>query len=55
MYVCMYVCMYVGKCDPGYFGDCQARTCPTGRAWFHEPAVNEIAHDELVECSNMGC
>lgn len=42
------------KCFDGYFGDCQARTCPTGRAWFHEPIVDEIAHDELVECSNMG-
>jgi hypothetical protein len=42
------------QCFKGYFGDCQARTCPTGRAWFHEPAVDEMAHDEYVECSNMG-
>lgn len=42
------------KCKRGYFGDCQARTCPTGRAWFHEPAVDEVAHDVYMECSNMG-
>ena len=49
----MCVCV-PGQCDPGFFGDCQARTCPSGRAWFHEPAVDEIAHDEFAECSNMG-
>eukprot|EP00600_Ochromonadales_sp_CCMP1393_P008969 CAMPEP_0174963692 /NCGR_PEP_ID=MMETSP0004_2-20121128/5468_1 /TAXON_ID=420556 /ORGANISM="Ochromonas sp., Strain CCMP1393" /LENGTH=1166 /DNA_ID=CAMNT_0016212339 /DNA_START=204 /DNA_END=3703 /DNA_ORIENTATION=+ len=42
------------QCDRGYFGNCQARTCPKGRAWFHEPVVNEVAHDVLMECSNMG-
>ena len=42
------------QCYDGFFGDCQARTCPKGRAWFMEPAVDNIAHDEYVECSNMG-
>jgi hypothetical protein len=42
------------SCYEGYFGDCQARTCPKGRAWFLEPAVDNVAHDEFVECSNMG-
>jgi hypothetical protein len=25
-----------------------------GKAWFHEPAVDNVAHDEEAECSNMG-
>jgi hypothetical protein len=41
-------------CDTGFFGDCQVRRCPKGAAWWHEPVVDEIAHDEQVECSNMG-
>jgi hypothetical protein len=45
---------FVCECQRGYFGNCQARTCPLGRAWFHEPAVNDVAHDVLLECSNMG-
>jgi len=45
---------FVCECYAGFFGDCQARTCPTGPAWFHEPIVNNVAHDELMECSNMG-
>jgi hypothetical protein len=42
------------KCNEGFFGNCAARTCPKGLAWFHEPLVDEIAHDVEVECSNMG-
>jgi hypothetical protein len=42
------------QCIKGYFGDCLSRTCPLGRAWFHEPAVDEVAHDVMLECSNMG-
>ena len=42
------------ECLSGYFGDCLARTCPLGRAWFHEPAVDNVAHDVFLECSNMG-
>ncbi|KAJ1439790.1 hypothetical protein B484DRAFT_314322, partial [Ochromonadaceae sp. CCMP2298] len=38
----------------GFFGDCQARTCPLGKAWFHEPAADNVAHDEQAECSAMG-
>ena len=45
---------FVCDCDKGFFGDCQARSCPSGKAWFHEPAVDEIAHDVVAECSNMG-
>ena len=45
---------FVCECYDGFYGDCQARSCPRGPAWFHEPAVDEIAHDEFVECSNMG-
>ena len=42
------------ECVRGYFGDCLSRSCPTGRAWFHEPAVDEVAHDIYTECSSMG-
>eukprot|EP00596_Hydrurales_sp_CCMP1899_P010196 CAMPEP_0119052758 /NCGR_PEP_ID=MMETSP1177-20130426/73946_1 /TAXON_ID=2985 /ORGANISM="Ochromonas sp, Strain CCMP1899" /LENGTH=594 /DNA_ID=CAMNT_0007032425 /DNA_START=1758 /DNA_END=3542 /DNA_ORIENTATION=- len=42
------------ECDSGFFGDCQIRHCATGNAWWHEPIVDEIAHDEQLECSNMG-
>lgn len=42
------------KCIRGTYGDCQARQCPVGKAWFHEPAVDEVAHDIYTECSSMG-
>ena len=42
------------ECVKGYYGDCKARSCPVGRAWFHEPAVDDVAHDVFMECSNMG-
>lgn len=42
------------ECYDGYFGDCQSSTCPKGLAWWHEPVVDNIAHDEYIECSNMG-
>lgn len=42
------------ECYEGFFGDCQARTCPKGRAWFHQPFVDDIAHDVFMECSNAG-
>eukprot|EP00601_Ochromonadales_sp_CCMP2298_P000370 CAMPEP_0173180592 /NCGR_PEP_ID=MMETSP1141-20130122/6800_1 /TAXON_ID=483371 /ORGANISM="non described non described, Strain CCMP2298" /LENGTH=1152 /DNA_ID=CAMNT_0014103457 /DNA_START=210 /DNA_END=3668 /DNA_ORIENTATION=- len=42
------------RCNKGFFGDCQARTCPLGKAWFHEPAADNVAHDEQAECSAMG-
>lgn len=42
------------KCFEGYYGDCSRRACPKGKAWFHEPMLNDIAHDVDVECSNMG-
>jgi len=41
-------------CHQGFYGDCQARTCPKGKAWFHEPHADELAHDVDLECSNMG-
>lgn len=45
---------YVCECHEGYQGDCQTARCPVGKAWFSEPAVDNIAHDVYVECSNMG-
>mmetsp|Transcript_3943 Transcript_3943/g.6672 ORF Transcript_3943/g.6672 Transcript_3943/m.6672 type:complete len:1204 (-) Transcript_3943:99-3710(-) len=41
-------------CDPGFYGNCKLRSCPTGPAWFHEPIVDGYAHDINVECSNAG-
>lgn len=45
---------YVCQCYDGYEGDCKAKSCPKGRAWWSEPAVNDIAHDEYIECSGRG-
>lgn len=45
---------FVCKCYDGFDGDCQVKNCPTGRAWWSEPAVNDIAHDEYIECSGKG-
>ncbi len=42
------------ECFDGYTGDCSMRACPRGKAWFHEPILNNVAHDVDVECSNMG-
>jgi hypothetical protein len=45
---------YVCHCHDGFYGDCQTLKCPVGRAWFHEPAKDNIAHDIFVECSGVG-
>ena len=45
---------YKCECDKGFFGNCKLRSCPTGPAWFHEPIVDNYAHDINVECSNAG-
>ena len=42
------------ECDEGFYGNCKLRSCPTGPAWFHEPIVDNFAHDIDVECSNAG-
>jgi hypothetical protein len=42
------------ECFDGFTGDCSMRSCPTGRAWWHEPTMNDVAHDVETECSNMG-
>jgi len=42
------------RCFEGFYGDCSKRACPKGRAWFHEPVVDNVAHDVDMECSNMG-
>ena len=42
------------ECFPGFRGDCSTYSCPTGPAWFHEPVVDAVAHDVMLECSNMG-
>jgi len=42
------------RCFEGYYGDCSKQSCPKGRAWFHEPVVDNVAHDVDMECSNMG-
>jgi hypothetical protein len=45
---------FVCECHNGFSGDCQTVSCPKGKAWYEEPAVNNIAHDSYVDCSNMG-
>lgn len=45
---------WVCECNRGFSGDCLVRACPKGPAWFQEPVVDDVAHDVLVECSNMG-
>ena len=59
-----YVCSDHGFCDPitkrclcadGFTGgDCSLRSCEKGLSWFNYPSSNGVAHDEEVECSNMG-
>eukprot|EP01033_Poteriospumella_lacustris_P009717 gene9717-6954_t len=45
---------FVCECNDGFMGDCQAATCPLGKAWFQEPYIANVAHDIDVECSNAG-
>ena len=45
---------FVCNCNKGFSGDCQVRSCPKGRAWFHEPYADNMAHDVYMECSNIG-
>jgi len=59
-------CSLNGYCDDGdqeyrcycadtwFSGDCSLRGCPEGRSWFSYPSEDDKAHDEMVECSNMG-
>lgn len=35
-------------------GDCSEMTCPKGLSWFSYPTADEQAHDDYVECANMG-
>jgi hypothetical protein len=42
------------ECYDGYYGDCRVKSCPKGKAWWSEPAVNDIAHDDYIECSGRG-
>ena len=37
-----------GNCNPG------SKQCPKGYAWFNKPSIDDVAHDAVVECSNMG-
>jgi len=42
-------------CEKGFTGgDCSQRSCPYGLSWFDYPSSNNVAHDVMVECSNMG-
>ncbi len=44
---------YVCQCQEGYRGhDCSKRTCPKGRSWWGEAKQDNVAHLEMVECSN---
>lgn len=42
-------------CTEGFEGgDCSSRSCPKGYSWYDYPESNEVAHKQLVTCSNMG-
>jgi len=41
------------ECDDGWYGNCNMRRCPEGRAWFDEATSSDEAH-ALAPCSNMG-
>lgn len=42
------------SCFDGYHGgDCSARVCPSGQAWFDFPSEDNKAHAPYTECSNM--
>lgn len=46
---------YACTCAVGWTsGDCSARKCPVGRSWHDYPTANNVAHQDLAECSNMG-
>ncbi|KAJ8614227.1 hypothetical protein CTAYLR_001148 [Chrysophaeum taylorii] len=43
------------ECQGGYTGgDCSLMTCPLGKSWFSRPTADDVAHQDLVECSNAG-
>ena len=45
---------YVCACDAGWVGgDCRARSCPAGRAWFDYPTADNTAHAD-APCSGKG-
>lgn len=50
-YAC--ICIVLG-CNKDHYGNCIAKSCPKGPAWFNKPSVDNLAHDVEVECSNMG-
>jgi len=42
-------------CEDGFSGgDCSLRTCKRGLSWFSYPSADNVAHDKLAECSDMG-
>jgi hypothetical protein len=42
------------NCFPGFHGyDCSLRVCPASTAWVDFPTLNDSAHANFVECSNM--
>jgi hypothetical protein len=46
---------FVCRCADGFSGGaCEVRACPTGRAWFDQPAPDGSAHAEGAVCSNAG-
>lgn len=47
-----YTCICEIGWDSSY--DCSIRTCPTGRAWFDFPNVNNEAHKVVQTCSGRG-
>jgi len=53
--VCSGFPTYTCACESGWMsGDCSQRTCPLGMDWFGTPTADNVAHLDLVECSNKG-
>ncbi|ETV66968.1 hypothetical protein H257_16764 [Aphanomyces astaci] len=47
--------MFKCTCAVGWRnGDCSERECPHGLSWFSYPLVNNVAHRDFAECSNVG-
>lgn len=45
---------WVCECNADQYGNCLAKECPKGLAWFNKQTVDDVAHDVFVECSGMG-
>ena len=46
---------YKCSCEEGWYGgNCGLRECLKGPSWFSYPSADNVGHDVLTECSDMG-